>query len=164
MVMMKRVTTYFNTAHLLQYINHNSKLLQNLVQHGGVLPSTSCCPHFVRIVVYSAAGVRPSFSQTQSFQLRVSARVSGVSCCCMRASVLKEFVLRASVLKDWRVACFPPFDAEECYRVSVLQSHQQATTVYQMIYGQNRDLFNVCAGAPLPFHIVHLLLHIAADT
>jgi len=67
MVMMKRVTTYFNTAHLLQYINHNSKLLQNLVQYGGVLPSTSCCPHFVRIVVYSAAGVRPSFSLDAEF-------------------------------------------------------------------------------------------------
>lgn len=40
----------------------------------------------------------------------------------MRVSVLKEFVLRASVLKDWRVACFPPFEADESYRVSVLQS------------------------------------------
>jgi len=68
-----------------------------------ILPSTSCssCLHVVRIVVYSAAGVCPSLSLTQSFRLRVS----GVCCCCVRASVLKQFlVLRASVLKDLRGA------------------------------------------------------------
>jgi hypothetical protein len=90
-----------------------------------ILPSTSCssCLHFVRIVVYSAAGVRPSLSQTQSFRRRVSGRVSGVCCYCVRASVPKQFlVLHASVLKNLRVAYFPPFEADEGYGVSVLVS------------------------------------------
>jgi hypothetical protein len=108
MVMMKRVTTYFNIAHLLQYINHNSKLLQNLVQYGGV-PSPNLVfvlPHFVRIVVYSVDGVRPSLSQAQSFRLRASARVSGVCCCCVRASVLKEFF--AFICTEGFMCCILP--------------------------------------------------------
>ena len=73
--------------------------------------------------MYSTAGVRPSLSQTQSFRLRVSARVSGLCCCSVRASVLKEFfVLRASALKDLHVAYFPPFEADEGYGASVLMS------------------------------------------
>jgi hypothetical protein len=150
MVMMKKITTYFNTAHLLQYINHNSKLLQNLVQYAGVLPLTSCCPHCVRIVVYSAAGVRPSLPHPRSFRLWVL----------MWAVWL---LLYACFCTEGLAWCTLPSEADECYRVSVLQSHQQVTTVYQIICGQNTDLFDVCAGAPLLFHIVYLLLHIAAD-
>jgi len=102
MMMMKRVTTSFNTAQFLQYINHNAKLLQNLVQYGGdpslnlllVLPTL--CPH------------------RRAQRCWVSGRVRGVCCCCVHASVLKQFlVLRASVLKDLRVAYFPPFQADE---------------------------------------------------
>jgi hypothetical protein len=144
--MMKKVTTYFNTAQLLQYINRNSKLLQNLVQYGGdpslnlLLALPTLCPHR-----------RVQRCRRSSLTFTDAEFSAEGGCCCVRASVLKEFlVLRAFVLKALRAAYFPSLEANEGYGVSVLVSE-----------------LCVCAGArcaPLPFHTVHLLLHIAADT
>jgi hypothetical protein len=50
-IIIMRVTTYFNTPQLLPYKNRNSKLLQNLVQYGGnpslnlLLALPALCPH-----------------------------------------------------------------------------------------------------------------------
>lgn len=82
--------------------------------------------------------------------MTVSARVSCECCCCVRASVLKEFlVLRASVLKDLRVTHFPPFEGDEGYGVSVL---------WLSVSCVRRRMLRIL------FHTVRLFLHIAAAT
>jgi hypothetical protein len=83
-----------------------------------------------------ASAVRPSISQTLRFRLSVSARVSSIFCCCVRASVLKEFlVLRASVLQDFAcVTFFPPFQEDEGYGTVMVCQH----------YRQNCVLFDLC--------------------